>query len=126
MRAGELRHRVTIQAHTQAQDSWGTPLPGTWADLAQVWADLRHLGGVEAIRAGADTSMVKASCRIRWRDDVTAGHRVLHDGKVYDIEAVLPDARRQFVDLVLKTTGQAAPETPEPEPEEPPYNGGWG
>lgn len=123
MRAGELRHRIELQAHTQEKDAWGTLLPGAWADLAQVWADLRHLGGVEAIRAGADTSIVKASCRIRWRDDVTAGHRVLHDGKVYDIEAVLPDARRQFVDLVLKTTGQAAAE---PEPEEPPYNGGWG
>lgn len=121
MRAGELRHRVTIQIHTQAQDSWGTPLPDAWADLAHVWGDLRHLGGVEAIRAGADTSVVKASCRIRWRTDVTAGDRVLHAGKVYDIEAVLPGPGHWHVDLLLKMVPvtQAAPE-------EPPYDGGWG
>lgn len=123
MRAGELRHRIELQAHTQEKDAWGTPLPAAWTTFATIWADVRHLGGVEAIRAGADTSVVKASCRIRWRADVTAADRVLHAGKVYDIEAVLPDARHQFVDLVLKSTGQAAAE---PEPEEPPYNGGWG
>lgn len=122
MRAGELRHRITIEKRTQGQGSLGQPI-NTWDALAHLWANVRHLGGVESIKAGAITSTVQASCRIRWRDDVTAGHRVLHDGKVYDIEAVLPDARRQFVDLVLKTTGQAAAE---PEPEEPPYNGGWG
>lgn len=124
MRAGELRHRIELQAHTQERDEWNTPLPAAWNTYATIWADVRHLGGVEAIRAGAETSVVKASCRIRWRDDVTAGHRVLHAGKVYDIEAVLPGADRRHVDLVLKTTGQAA--EPEPEEEEPPYNGGWG
>lgn len=46
--------------------------------------------------------------------------RVIFNGLIYDIEAVLPDHKRQFVDLLLMTTGQAA------EDEEPPYSGGWG
>lgn len=102
MKAGELRHRVSLQAHTQATNGWGEPLPAAWTTFAEVWADLRHLSGTEAIRSGADTSMVKASCRIRWRDDVTAGHRVICEGKTYDIEAVLPDSRRVHVDLMCK------------------------
>lgn len=118
MRAGELRHRIELQAHTQETDAYGTPLPAAWTTVARVWADVRHLSGSESIRAGADTSLVKASCRIRWRDDVTAAHRVLYGGKVYDIEAVLPGGDRVYVDLVLKTTGQ--------DPVEPPYDGGWG
>lgn len=121
MRAGDLRHRVAIQRKTGGADSWGTPLPEGWETFADVWCDLLHLSGVETIRAGAEVSQVRASCRIRWRDDVTAGDRALYDGKVYDIEAVLPGPGHWHVDLLLKMVPvtQAAPE-------EPPYDGGWG
>lgn len=38
--------------------------------------------------------------RIRWRTDVTAAMRVLYDGGIFNIEAVLPDyAGRRYVDL---------------------------
>ena len=122
MRAGDLRHRVAIQRKTGGTDSWGTPLPEAWATFAEVWANLLHLSGSESIRADADTSIVKASCRIRWRDDVTAGDRVTHASKTYDIEAVLPGPDRVHVDLLLKLTNAvAAPADPEP-----PYDGGWG
>lgn len=120
MRAGELRHRIELQAHTQERDEWNTPLPAAWNTFATIWADVRHLSGTESIKAMAETSTVRASCRVRYRTDVTAGHRVVFEDKIYDIEAVLPDAKRQFVDLLLKTNGQAAEE------EEPPYSGGWG
>lgn len=124
MRAGELRHRIELQAHTQERDEWNTPLPAAWNTFATIWADVRHLSGTESIKAMAETSTVRASCRVRYRTDVNAGHRVIFEGKIYDIEAVLPGADRRHVDLVLKTTGQAA--EPEPEEEEPPYSGGWG
>lgn len=119
MRAGELRHRIQIQRKVTTGGSLGHSST-SWQVHAEVWADVRHLGGIEGIKAGAITSTVQASCRIRWRDDVTPADRVAINGMAYNIEAVLPDARRQFVDLVLKTTGQAATAG------EPAYNGGWG
>ena len=46
---------------------------------------------------------MRASIRIRFRSDITAGMRVLIGLAVYQIEAVMPDlARREFVDLVAK------------------------
>jgi len=102
MQAGQLRDRVVIQQKTSGTDAWGAPLPEAWADYASLWSNIRHLSGTESIKAGADTSIVKASIRIRWRTDITAGMRVLHGAAVYDIEAVLPGARREYVDLQAK------------------------
>ncbi len=102
MRAGQLKHRITIQRPTGAQDAWGTPEPAGWEDVALVWADFRYLSGSGSIKAGADVSTVRASVRIRWRTGVDAGMRVLHGGQVFDVEAVLPGAGRLHVDLVCK------------------------
>lgn len=102
MQAGQLRDRITIQRKTAGTDAWGAPLPEAWADYASLWSNIRHLSGTESIKAGADVSVVRASIRIRWRTDITAGMRVLHGAAVYDIEAVLPGARREYVDLQAK------------------------
>ncbi len=77
-------------------------MPEAWADYASLWSNIRFLSGTESIKAGADTSIVKASIRIRWRQDVTAGMRIVAGAAVYDIEAVLPGQRREYVDLQAK------------------------
>lgn len=102
MQAGQLRDRITIQRKTAGTDAWGAPLPEAWADYASVWSNIRFLSGTESIKAGADTSIVKASIRIRWREDITAGMRVVHGGQAFDIEAVLYGQRREYVDLQAK------------------------
>ena len=102
MRAGDLRHLVTIQKPGGGVNDWGEPIPGDWQDVAQLWGDLRHLSGMASIKADADTSIVRASLRLRWRDDLDAGMRVLYDGNAYDIEAVLPGPTSEHVDLTLK------------------------
>lgn len=101
MRAGLLLSRIAIEKRIQGQGPLGQPI-NTWVTLADVWADVRHLSGTESIKAGAVTSAVNASARIRWRTDVTAAHRVMHEGRAYDVGAVLPDSRREYVDLLLK------------------------
>ena len=103
MQAGSLNTRATIQKRTGGTDDWGTPLPEAWADYAVVWANVKHLGGAETIRAGAETSVVQASIRIRFRTDVDAGMRVVVDGAVYSVTAALPDlVEREHVDLVAE------------------------
>lgn len=68
-----------------------------------LWANVRHLSGSETIRSDAETSTVKASIRLRYRDDLDAGMRALVGGKAYGIEAVLPDlVSREHVDLVAE------------------------
>ena len=102
MAAGQLNSRVSIQARVAGQDALGQPSE-TWAELAAVWANIRHPSGSEAIRADAQASIVRASIRVRLRTDVTARMRVVHGATTYEIKAVLPDVvRGEFMDLVCE------------------------
>lgn len=100
--AGQLRDRITIQKMGSSEDEWGTPLPNDWQEHARIWSNFKHLTGSESIRSGADTSIVKASVRVRFRKDIDASMRVQHLGLDYNIEAVLPDDRRVMMDLICK------------------------
>lgn len=102
MKAGTLRDRLELQEQGGGVDGWGTPLPNDWITVERIWGNVRHLTGSESIKAGADTSTVKASIRIRRNASATPACRILHGDKVYDIEAVLPDARRVYTDLLCK------------------------
>lgn len=103
MQAGRRNTRCVIQRRTGGTNDWGEPLPEGWEEHATVWANVKHLSGSEAIKADVETSTVRASIRLLYRTDITAGMRVLIGTAVYDIEAVLPDmAQRKHVDLVCK------------------------
>lgn len=102
MQAGRLNRRCVLQTPSTATDEIGQPIPG-WTDVATVWADIRMKSGLEAIKAGAVVSTVQASIRIRYRADVNAGMRVVHNLVAYDIKAVMPDVSgRVFLDLACE------------------------
>lgn len=102
--AGQFRNRVEIQARVVGQDDWGQPVE-QWQQHAICWADVRHLTGVEAAKAGAEVALARASIRIRWREGVTTAMRVLVGGVAYNIRFILPDvARREYLDLVCEVS----------------------
>ena len=90
MKAGMLNSRVTLQSLATGQDAIGQPVT-TWADFASVWANIRYLNGIETVKADAQTSVVKASIRIRRRTDITPAMRVTYGMTTFQINAVLPD-----------------------------------
>lgn len=97
-----LTRRIDLQQRSGTQDALGQPIE-SWSNVATVWADILHPSGVEQIKAGADMSIVKASIRVNYRANLNAGMRAVHNGKVYDIEAVLPDETdRQYMFLVCE------------------------
>ena len=102
MDPGNFTWRCTLQQPATGQDGTGQPLTG-WVDVARFWADIRQTGGLEAIKAGAVTSKVQTSIRLRYRTGITSGMRVVCGGVVYNILAVLPDlAGKVHVDLVAE------------------------
>ena len=100
--AGNLRRRVYIQARSTGQDALGQPVE-TWATVVTVWADVRFLSGLESIKADTPVDVVSASIRIRYRAGVLPAMRLLYAGAVFDIKAVLPDAKNSYLDLVAQT-----------------------
>lgn len=100
--ASTLQHWITIQAPTAGKDAAGQPLQSGFATHRQDWADIRHTGGLEAIRAGAVTPKVNASIRMRHCTDLNSGMRILYGTTTYEIKAVLPDANRVHIDIVAE------------------------
>lgn len=93
MRNGKLRHRILLQQPVQVQDPvTGETTPG-WADVATVYASIEPLSAREFIAAQAGQSEITARIVIRYRADVAAAMRALHNGKVYNIHGVLADPK---------------------------------
>lgn len=108
MKAGKLRHRVTLQAPGGAQDPvTGEMTPG-WADVATVWAHVEPLSVREFIQSGANQSQLSARITIRYREGVNASMRAIHRGRIYNIHGVQADAEsgRDYLTLpVSEGTG---------------------
>lgn len=85
-----LNSLITVRQRGTGFDALGQP-SSTWDQIAQIWAEIRHPSGVEQLRAGAQTSVVQASIKVRRRAGITAAMQAVHGNAVYNIKAVLPD-----------------------------------
>ena len=102
MHIGQLNNRVTIEQLSAGVDSIGQPVM-TWTMLAQVWASIRFIKGLEAIQGGMEGSLSHVSLRIRYKASITPAMRVTHGGLTYQIKAILPDlAGKQYMDLACE------------------------
>jgi SPP1 family predicted phage head-tail adaptor len=99
LKAGELRHRITLQRFVEVLDSNGEvqqdattgEIARDWETVASVWAKIRASSVREFIAAGVTQSEVTVAITIRQRSDVDNGWRALHGAKIYNILGVLPD-----------------------------------
>lgn len=99
----QLNHRVLLEAPPTAVDSVGQPVArAPWTPLGKKWADVKVLSGLATIRAGAETSAVKASIRFNFGAVLTAGMRITYDGTVFVINAVLPSGDHRYVDCTCE------------------------
>lgn len=104
IRAGKLRHAVTIQAFTTGSPSrsaTGAP-DGAWSDVATgVRANIMPLIGKRLEAAQANYGRVNTEIQMRYRTDVSANMRVTYRGKVYSvITAFDPDLKEQELRLI--------------------------
>ena len=96
----QLDRRITIQAQSQP-DPRG---PITWSDFATAWASIRRTGAREQYLSGSNREQASANAvfRIRYRDDLTADMRLLHDGSIFDILGVEEVGRRRHLDITTQ------------------------
>ena len=94
MRAGSLRHRVTLQRQELVFGELGAPLHNkVWKDVATVWASVEAVSGREFFASQQVQSEVTHKVTIRFLPGVTADMRIVHGGRVFGIVAPLPDNR---------------------------------
>ncbi len=100
--AGKYRHRITLQVEERVR----LPLGGdriSWRDWrAAVPAEVVPLSGREFTAATAEHGQVTARMEVPFLPGVVNTMRVLFDGQIYAIRAVLPDptARRHLTLMV--------------------------
>lgn len=96
--AGRLRHRIRLEELVNLLDSNGDAAQDDetgevlteWVLVSQLWAAIEPLSAREFIASQSTQSKVSARIIIRHRA-INAANRIVHNGKVYNIEGVLTD-----------------------------------
>lgn len=93
MRSGALRHRITIEELTNAQDTLGGEA-GTWSDFAaNIPASYEPLTGKEFVAAEQENAQAQARFRIRYLAGVSPAMRINFGGRLFKITAPPIDPR---------------------------------
>ena len=87
MRAGETRHRVTLQKPVQARAAFGD-VRTTYADVATVWAAIDWESGRRYEAAAQLNSEVQGIIRIRYRSDIKADWRIKYGARYIQVLSI--------------------------------------
>ncbi|MBD2781538.1 phage head closure protein [Xenorhabdus szentirmaii] len=106
MRAGRLRHRITLQKNESSRSPMGSVI-NKWVDIADVWAEVQPISGRELVASGAVLSEATVRIWLRYRDDITTTNRIVYQGasthgKSFAIVAVIPDPKHTRLELLCK------------------------
>ena len=88
MRAGQLRHRVIIQANTISTNSFGAA-SDSWATDKTVWAAIWPMSVKELTSGARNDMLVTHRIRIRYQTGITAAQRVLYGSRVFNITGII-------------------------------------
>lgn len=88
MRAGRLRHRVTIQEKAVTRNTFGEEVV-TWSDVATVWGSVEPVRGREFEDVSFAGAEVSTKIVLRYRSGVVPEMRATEGDNIYDILAVI-------------------------------------
>lgn len=102
---GKMNRRITIQRKVEERDEAGYPIPSehAWQDVASIWAERLPLRGREFFAAAAAQHENTVRYRIRYRNEVQAGMRLIDSGRIYHIYAVPDDVKGNRTETHLMT-----------------------
>ena len=99
LRAGLLDRRVALERRVDVVDVSGQAV-SHFVQVASVWARVEPLGGREGFGQQQWVATGDVRFTVRWRDDVTPLHRVIHDGREFDVVSVAEDGRHEALLIV--------------------------
>jgi SPP1 family predicted phage head-tail adaptor len=105
MIAPRLRHRVDVQNFATVVDSNTGAVSDLWTDFdTDVPAEVWPMSGREFVAAQAIQAGVTTKITIRYQAGIEQRMRILHEGKTYNIQAVLPDPTlRKYLTLMCES-----------------------
>lgn len=98
MRAGNLDRAVVIQAFNSARDDYGQPV-ASWSEFARVRAEIIQGSTDEYFAAAGVEATSTIVFRIRYLSGVTTAHRVVYDGRNFNIDEIREIGRHRGLEL---------------------------
>lgn len=101
MRAGQLRHRVSIQTQNDVDDGMGG-FTTTWTHSFWARAAIWDLTSKERLDAMKLESVVSSKIRIRYRAGITSKNRIVFGSSVFNIlgDPVNHERRNIYLDIL--------------------------
>ena len=103
MRAGKLRHLITIERKTETVAASGSAVVA-WTIIATPRAEIVTASADEFLTGFGEAEAGNVVFRIRWRDGITTDDRIMHAGKVHDIKAIAEIGIRQGLEIKAVAT----------------------
>jgi SPP1 family predicted phage head-tail adaptor len=88
MRAGYLRHQITIEAPEETQTADGS-FAVTWRTFATSWASIDPLLGKEYFAAAREQADISHKIRMRFVSGLNHRMRILFGTRIFEIESVI-------------------------------------
>lgn len=88
MRAGSLKHRVTIQQRADTRNDAGEVI-AEWQDVVTVWGQIETASARGVLLYKGSASQVSHTLRIRYREGINSEQRVKFGSRFFDIEGII-------------------------------------
>ena len=100
MRAGSLRHKITFQQLTVANDTWGHSAE-TWTDEVTTYAAIWTLRGVERMESMKLDNEITHKIRVRYKRDLNPKMRIKFGERYFNILSMVdPDERHIYYEIM--------------------------
>ena len=98
MRAGRLKHRVTIEKPELSKDEFGQPTK-TWVTVCSTRAAIDPISGKEFFAAQQINNSINYKITIRYRPGIKSQFRVKYQDRLFEIHAPLnpKEANRELL-----------------------------
>ena len=102
VRAGDLRHRITIEAPVRQPDGLGGAIL-TWTPIAEVWAAIWPRTASEAMLLDRPAGTASHDIWVRYRDGMVPEMRIVSGSRVFNILGVIDtEDRRRWLKCIVE------------------------
>lgn len=98
MRAGRLRHVITVERFTTTLDDAGTPTKA-WTPHATLRADIERQSTEEFIRNQGAVEEAVVVFHARYMAGLTTADRIVWNGRPHALREIAPDPRMRTMEL---------------------------
>ena len=106
MRAGRLRHRLTLQSRTETRSATGS-VTTAWATEGTVWGAIEPISGKEYLALAQTQNETAVRIVLRYYSGLDESWRVVSGGKAYSIQSLINTDERDHTITLMCSQGVA-------------------